>query len=166
MSFDKISTENFNPNQNFEQIRLECQALAKSRAKISAGAAIIPLPMVDAAIDVAMLSKLLPQISARFGLEYVDDQKDTESSQNLTDRVIALGSLFASRSIVKQAVQGFGGRFIGKQVSKYVPLGGQIVAATLGYMIFKKITFDHIDECYKTAKKAQQEQAQNQTQPL
>ena len=31
-----------------------------------------------------------------------------------------------------------------------------MVAATMGYMIFKKIAFDHINECYKLAKNLQQ----------
>ena len=30
-----------------------------------------------------------------------------------------------------------------------------MVAATIGYMIFKKIAFDHIEQCYQVAKEAQ-----------
>ncbi|OOS03665.1 hypothetical protein SAMN02745664_11822 [Moraxella cuniculi DSM 21768] len=150
---------NIDTTLNLEQIRAECQALAKSRAKISAGVAVIPLPFLDVAVDVAMLSKLLPEITARFGLK--DEAQlagnETLREQNLKDRIIAVGGLIAARGVVNKTVQGFGGRFIGKQVSKYIPLGGSMVAATLGYMIFKKISFDHIEECYAIAKKAQRE---------
>ncbi|STZ09566.1 Uncharacterized protein/domain associated with GTPases [Moraxella caprae] len=140
---------------NLEQIRRECQELAKSRAKISAGVAIVPLPFLDVAVDVGMLTKLLPQITERFGLEDKDTAEARE--KNIKDKVLAVGGLVATRGIVNKTVQGFGGRIIGKQVAKYVPLGGQIVAGTIGYMIFKKITFDHIEECYRVAKSAQQD---------
>lgn len=147
---------NFDPTLNLEQIRLECQALAKNRAKISAGVAIIPIPFLDVAIDVGMLSQLLPEITKKFGLEEIDSiSNDATRKQLIQDRILTIGSLMATRGAVNQAVQGFGARIIGKQVAKYVPLGGQMVAATIGYLIFKKITFDHIEECYKIAKEAQ-----------
>ncbi|MFC0820700.1 hypothetical protein [Moraxella marmotae] len=148
------------PTLNLEQVRRQCQELVKSRAKISAGVAVIPLPFLDVAIDVAMLTNLLPEITARFGLK--DDAEpnhanEQQRKQQIKDRIVAVGGLVATRSVVNKTVQGFGGRFIGKQVSKYIPMGGSIVAATLGYMIFKKIGFDHIEECYKIAKQAQRD---------
>ncbi|UNU73867.1 hypothetical protein LU293_02915 [Moraxella nasovis] len=148
------------PNLNLEQVRTECQALAKSRAKLSAGAAIIPVPFLDVAIDVGMLSKLLPEITEKFGLKDASDisTEDGKKMQQKTirDRILAVGGLVATRGITNKAIQGFGGRILSKQVAKYIPFGGQMVAATLGYMIFKKIAFDHIETCYKTAQKAQQ----------
>lgn len=151
--------KDFDPNINLEQVRRECQALAKSRARISAGAAIIPVPFLDVAIDVGMLSKLLPEITKKFGLDESEDSVGGEElrKQNIKDRILAVGGLVATRGIVNKTVQGFGGRLIGKQIAKYIPLGGQMVAASLGYMIFKKIAFDHIEECYKIAKEAQQQ---------
>lgn len=149
----KPTAKTTDPNLNIEQVRLECKDWVKARAKISAGVAIIPVPFLDVAIDVVMLSKLLPEISARFGLED-DSLSQTERQQNIIDRVTALAGLVATRSVVNQTVKGFGTRIIGKQVAKYVPLGGQIVAGTLGYIIFKKIADDHIETCYKIAKDA------------
>lgn len=149
--------KDFDPTINLEKVRAECQELAKSRAKISAGAAIIPVPFLDVAIDVGMLSKLLPEITKKFGLDESEDSVGGEElrKQNIKDRILAVGGLVATRGIVNKTVQGFGGRLIGKQIAKYIPLGGQMVAASLGYMIFKKIAFDHIEECYKVAKEAQ-----------
>lgn len=152
---------NTHPALDLEKIRLECKALVKSRAKISAGVAIIPIPFLDVVIDVGMLSKLLPQITKRFGLTDEQDPSnvgtsDAERRQNLLERATAIGGLVATRGLVNKTIQGFGGRIIGKQVSKYIPLGGQIVAATIGYMIFKKIADDHVEQCYKAAKQAQQ----------
>lgn len=141
---------------NLDQIRRECQQLAKARAKISAGVAIIPVPFLDVLIDVGMLSQLLPEINARFGLEDKDSVQARE--KKLTDKIMMVSSLIATRGLVNKTVRGFGTRIIGKQVAKYVPLGGQIVAGTIGYLIFKKITFEHIEECYKVAKTTQKAQ--------
>lgn len=151
--------KDFDPNLNLEKIRAECQALAKSRAKISAGVAIIPVPFLDVAIDVGMLSKLLPEITKKFRLQEPTDPNSSvseqERRQSIQNRIVAIGGLVATRGVVNKTIQGFGGRIIGKQVAKYVPLGGQMVAATIGYMIFKKIAFEHIDHCYQVAKEAQ-----------
>lgn len=149
------------PDLDLDKIRRECQALVKSRAKVSAGIAAIPVPFLDVAVDASLLTKLLPEISERFGLiEKRRDAAHIDSKdarfQSFKDGILSFGGLVAARGLAKKTFQGFGGRAIGKQVTKYVPLGGSMVAATMSYMIFKKIAFNHIDECYRLAKKLQQ----------
>ena len=60
--------EKIDPSLNLEQIREECLDLVKKRAYFSAGAAVIPVPFLDVVIDVGILSQLIPEINARFGL--------------------------------------------------------------------------------------------------
>lgn len=151
------------PNLNLEQVKQECMALVKKRAKISAGVAVVPVPFFDVAVDAGLLTQLLPDISERFGLiENRESAVDLESRavhwKELKNRAVDFAGLMATRGIVKKTVQGFGGRIVAKQVTKFIPLGGQLVAATMGYMIFKKIAFDHIEECYKLAKDIQTKQ--------
>lgn len=149
------------PNLDLDKIRRECQEMVKTRAKVSAGVATIPVPFLDVAVDATLLTKLLPEISERFGL--IDkksdaahiDSKDARF-KSFKDSLLSFGGLVAARGIAKKTFQGFGGRIISKQVTKYVPFGGSIVAGTMSYMIFKKIAFNHIDECYTLAKKLQQ----------
>ena len=151
------------PNLDLEQVRKECIAMVKRRARVSAGVAIVPVPFFDVAVDASMLTMLLPEISERFGL--LKDRQgavDLESREvhwkELKNRTIDFAGLMATRGIVKKTVQGFGGRIAAKQVTKFIPLGGQLVAGTMGYMIFKKIATDHINECYNLAKDIQQKQ--------
>lgn len=152
------------PNLDLEQVKKECQALVKKRARISAGVAIVPVPFFDVAIDAGMLTQLIPDISERFGLiEGRESAIDLESREihwkALKDRSVDFAGLMATRGIVKKTIQGFGGRIAAKQVTKFIPLGGQLVAATMGYTIFKKIANDHIQECYKLAKEIQQKES-------
>lgn len=149
------------PNLDLEKIRRECQELVKSRAKVSAGMATIPVPFLDVAVDATLLTKLLPEISERFGL--IEKKSDAGSLDNkdarfgsFAESLLSFGGLVFARGVAKKTFQGFGGRIISKQVSKYIPLGGSMVAATMSYMIFKKIAFNHIDECYTLAKRLQQ----------
>ena len=151
------------PNLDLEQVKKECLAMVKRRARVSAGVAIVPVPFFDVAVDASMLTMLLPEISERFGL--LKDRQgaiDLESREvhwkELKNRTVDFAGLMATRGIVKKTVQGFGGRIAAKQVTKFIPLGGQMVAATMGYMIFKKIATDHINECYNLAKDIQQKQ--------
>ena len=48
------------------------------------------------------------------------------------------------------------GKVLTKQVTKFIPLGGQIVAASLGYIVMKKVAEAHVQECYHLAKRIQQ----------
>ena len=151
------------PNLDLDQVKKECEKLVKKRAKYSAGVAIVPVPFFDVAVDAGMLTQLLPNISERFGLiEGRESAVDLESRaihwQALKDRTVDFAGLMATRGIIKKTMQGFGGRIAAKQVTKFIPLGGQMVAATMGYMIFKKIATDHINECYNLAKDSQQKQ--------
>lgn len=151
------------PSLNLEEVKKECLALVKKRAKISAGVAVVPIPFFDVAVDASMLTMLLPEISERFGLledrvAAIDLESRAVHWSALKDRTVDFAGLMATRGIVKKTIQGFGGRIAAKQVTKFIPLGGQLVAATMGYTIFRKIATDHIEECYKLAKDIQTKQ--------
>lgn len=152
--------KSIDPNLNLEKVKVECEMLVNKQAKLSAGAAMIPVPMLDVTVDAGLLTKLLPEISERFGL--IDSSKTVNLNHQSNfdqykDRAVEFAGLVATRSIAKKTFQGFGSRIIAKQVAKFVPFGGQIVAGTIGYMMFKKIANAHIEECYQTAKKLQKE---------
>lgn len=152
--------KSIDPNLNLEKVKVECEELVNKQAKISAGVAIIPVPMLDVAVDASLLSKLLPEISERFGL--IDSSKTVNLNQQSNfdqykTRAVEFAGMVISRGIAKKTFQGFGSRIITKQVTKFVPFGGQIVAGTIGYLMFKKIANAHIEECYQTAKKLQKE---------
>ena len=155
--------ETIDPSLDLDKVRKECIKMVKRRAKVSAGVAVVPVPFFDVAVDAGLLTQLLPEISARFGLledreAAVDLETRAVHWKEVKDRAVDFAGLMATRGIVKKTVQGFGGRIVAKQVTKFVPLGGQLVAASMGYMIFKKIAVDHINECHKLAQDIQKKQ--------
>jgi len=162
MKLDKIP-ERLDPSLDLEQIRDECLELTKKRAYYSAGAAVIPVPFMDVVIDVGILSQLIPEINARFGLSpeqiSVYDPKTRQIHwQELRKRGVEFSGLVVARTAVKKSLNNVAAKVLIKQVTKFIPLGGQLVAASLGYFVMKKIADARVQDCYRTAKSIQQKQ--------
>ncbi|MEX5440363.1 hypothetical protein WCE01_09400 [Acinetobacter indicus] len=164
MKIDKIPNS-IDPNLNLEQVRADCLELVKKRAYVSAGAAVIPVPFLDVVIDVGILSQLIPEINARFGLSpeqvsVYDPETKQIHWQELRKRGIEFSGLVVARTAVKKSLDNVAAKVITKQVTKFIPLGGQLVAASLGYFVMKKVAEAHVEESYKIAKGIQQKQTQ------
>ncbi|WP_168407413.1 hypothetical protein [Acinetobacter indicus] len=164
MKIDKIPNS-IDPNLNLEQVRADCLELVKKRAYVSAGAAVIPVPFLDVVIDVGILSQLIPEINARFGLSpeqvsVYDPGTKQIHWQELRKRGIEFSGLVVARTAVKKSLNNVAAKVITKQVTKFIPLGGQLVAASLGYFVMKKVAEAHVEESYKIAKGIQQKQTQ------
>lgn len=163
MKIDKIP-DTIDPNLNLEQVRAECLELVKKRSYVSAGAAVIPVPFLDVVIDVGMLSLLIPDINARFGLSpeqiSVFDPSTKKIHWNeLRKRGFEFSGLVVARTAAKSSLNNLAAKVITKQVTKFIPLGGSIIAASLGYIVMKKVAEAHVEECYKLAKGIQQKQS-------
>lgn len=162
MKIDKIP-DAIDPSLNLESIRTECLELVKKRSYVSAGAAVIPIPFFDVVIDVGILSRLIPEINARFGLApeqiSVYDPKTKQIHwHELRKRGFEFSGLVVARTAVKSSLNNMAAKVITKQVTKFIPLGGSIIAASLGYIVMKKVAEAHVDECYKLAKGIQNKQ--------
>ncbi|KGT47063.1 MULTISPECIES: hypothetical protein [Acinetobacter] len=162
MKLDKIP-DRIDPSLNLEQIREECLELIKKRAYVSAGAAVIPVPFLDVVIDVGILSQLLPEINARFGLapeqvSVFNPKTKQVQWDELRKRGVQFSGLVVARTAVKKSINNVAAKYITKQVTKFIPLGGQLIAASLGYYVMKKVAEAHVEDSYKLAKNIQQKQ--------
>lgn len=159
----EVVPETIHPNLDLEQIRETCLALVKKRAYISAGVAVIPVPFLDVMVDVGILSQLIPEINARFGLapEQVS-VFDLETKQvhwnELRKRGVEFSGLIVARTAVRKSFNNVAAKYVTKQVTKFIPLGGQMIAAGLGYFIMKKVAEAHVEESYQLAKGIQMKQ--------
>lgn len=141
----------------FDVIKEQCRALARKRALVSAGVAIVPVPFLDVVVDASILTVLIPEISQRFGLAPEQIEAfDSETKKVVWSEVAKRGSQFiglvVTRTLVRQSVQNMATKVISKQVAKFIPFGGQMVAASLGYFVLRRIVYQHIDDCYAVAK--------------
>lgn len=142
--------------RELEDIRRECRRLVRQRALVSAGAAVVPVPFLDVVVDARILMELLPEISHRFGLaperiEHLDAARQGRAWQAIRARGSQLIGIVLTREVVRRSFQTFAGRLLARQVAKFIPLGGQIVAAGLGYFVMRRLAYRHIDDCHAVA---------------
>lgn len=133
--------------------------LLHRRALVAAVASAVPVPGLDWAVDAALLTRLLPQISAEFGLTAEQiDQLDPSAREQVQKAVGLVGSVLIgkliTRDMVLRVAQTVGVRLTTKQLAKYVPLAGQAVAAALGYAVLRYLGQQHIRDCVRVCQSA------------
>lgn len=130
------------------------------RALLAGAVSAVPVPGLDWAVDAAMLSKLIPEINREFGLtpEQLDslNPKKREQVQKAVTLVgsVLIGKLISKDLVIKAATT-IGVRLTTKQLAKYVPFAGQIVAATVGYAAIRYLGEEHMKDCIRVAQQAQ-----------
>ena len=134
--------------------------LLHRRAVVAAAASVVPVPGLDWAVDAALLSRLLPQISAQFGLTPEQlDQLDPGKREQVQKAVTLVGSVLIGKLITKELVlritRTVGLRLTTKQLAKYVPLAGQAVAATVGYATLRYLGEQHLRDCVLVVQQSQ-----------
>lgn len=134
--------------------------LLHKRALVAAVASAVPFPGLDWAVDAALLSKLIPQINKEFGLSPAQlDQLNPAKREQLEKAASMVGTVlvgkFISRDLVIKVVTKIGVRLTGKQLAKYVPLAGQIIAAGIGYGAIRYFGEEHMKDCIRVARQAQ-----------
>lgn len=148
------------PETPVETAARRARKLLNRRALVAAAASAVPVPGMDWAVDAALLSRLLPQISAEFGLTPAQlDALDPHKREQVQKAVAMVGSVligkFITRDLVLKAISTVGVRMTTKQLSKYIPLAGQAVSAALGYATLRFLGEQHIRDCIAVAQAAQ-----------
>lgn len=142
------------------------QAVQRSRDKLHkralmAGAAsAIPVPGLDWAVDAAILSKLLPDISKEFGLSPEQiDALDPGMRAQVQKAVAMVGSVFLGKLLTHQMLlrvaRMIGVRLGSKQFAKFIPFAGQAIAAAVGYSALRYLGQRHINDCVQVVQHAQ-----------
>lgn len=134
--------------------------LLHSKAMVAAAASAVPVPGLDWAVDAAVLSRLIPAVSAEFGLtpEQIARLEPRQRDQ-VQKAVNMVGSVligkFITRDLVLRAAAAVGMRLTAKQAAKYVPFAGQAVSALVGYSAIRLLGEEHLKDCVRVAREAQ-----------
>lgn len=134
--------------------------LLNKRALVAAVASAVPVPGLDWAVDAALLSRLIPEINREFGLTPAQlDQLEPRKREQVQKATAMVGSVligkFISRDLIIKATTKIGVRLTTKQLAKYVPLAGQLVAATVGFAAIRYFGEEHMKDCIRVAREAQ-----------
>ncbi|MDY7544799.1 hypothetical protein QN360_17320 [Glaciimonas sp. CA11.2] len=138
-------------------VRRRCQALVARRAMWSAGASALPVFGVDIAIDIHLLSGLIQDINAEFGLspEQIEVLHPTRKVA-IYSVIVGAGSTLVGRIVTRELLLKIlmrsGVKLVSKNAVRLVPIAGQMVSAAIGYSAFRSVGNRHIDACVKVAK--------------
>ena len=134
--------------------------LLHGKAMVAAAASAVPVPGLDWAVDAAVLSRLIPAVSAEFGLtpEQIERLEPRQRDQ-VQKAVNMVGSVligkFITRDLVLKAAAAVGMRLTTKQAAKYVPFAGQAISALVGYSAIRFLGEEHLKDCVRVAREAQ-----------
>jgi hypothetical protein len=126
--------------------------MVTKRALASAGAVLVPLPGLDLAADVALLTELIPAINREFGLTPDQiEQLSPRAKALLYKAIVAFGGAMVGRVITRdlilKALAAVGMRITTKTAARLVPIAGQAVSAGLSYTAMRFVGTSHIRDC-------------------
>ena len=141
-----------------DRVREEARKLVTKRALVSAGASVVPVPGADLIVDANILTKLLPDISSRFGLSEKQVQAlEPDRAKQVLLIAANLGNGVIGRSITRRVVtmliRRVGARYASKSLLRFVPFAGQVAAAGISFGALKMVGNSHIDDCYETVRR-------------
>ncbi len=137
-----------------------CRKLLHRRSLVAAAASAVPVPGLDWAVDAAMLSRLIPEINAHFGLTPMQiGRLEPRQREQVQKAVAMVGSTLIGKLISKELVvrlaRTVGVRLTAGQAAKYVPLAGQAISALVGYSAIRYLGEEHLKDCVRVALAAQ-----------
>lgn len=133
--------------------------LLNRRALAGAAAGVVPVPGLDWLVDAALLSKLIPAISAEFGLTPEQLERLPKRKREQVEKATAVvGSLvigkFITRELVIKTAATVGKRLTVRRAAKYVPFAGQALSALIGYTAIRYLGEEHIRDCVQVCRQA------------
>jgi len=133
-----------------------CRKIVTRRAMVSASAAVVPIPGVDILVDLAVLTKMLHEINAEFGLTPAQIELLAPKRRLTAYKAInALGASTVGRLITRELLftllKSMAQRVATKTSAKYVPIAGQALAAGLSFAVIKVIGDRHVAACAAVA---------------
>jgi hypothetical protein len=117
----------------------------------------IPVPGLDIATDVVLLMGLIDEINTKFGLSQAQVESLSPGKRALAYKAITMvgSTLIGSKitqGLILSALKVVAGRIAGKQVTKWVPIAGQALAAGLAYSALRYVCYQHIDDCARVSR--------------
>lgn len=147
-------------NDDLQAIAKRCRQRVGRRALFAAGVAMVPVPGLDWLTDIGLLMKLLPEISAAFGLSPNQIEHLAPDRRIVVYKAISAGGglmvgKVVTRELVLRLVSMVGVRLSTQQAAKFVPIAGQAVSAALTYSALRFVCEQHIRQCLAVARHLQ-----------
>ena len=142
--------------EEIEKVRHRCRRIVMRRAAISASVSALPIPGLDIATDLGLLTRSIEEINLEFGLTPSQiDRLRPQLKLVAYETLVGMGGVLAgklvTRELVLQLLKRSGMKILTKHAARIVPVAGQIVSAAIGFAAFRTIGNQHIDACVQIA---------------
>jgi len=137
-------------------VRERCRRLVRRRAAISAGVSAVPIPGVDILSDLSMFKRLVDEVNKEFGLtpEQVD-RLQPRHKKLAYEVALGMGGMmvgkFVTRQLLLQVLKRSGLKLFAKSATRFVPIAGQLASAAIGFTVFRKLGYEHVEACTRVA---------------
>ncbi|MCD8340383.1 MAG: hypothetical protein LUC43_09355 [Burkholderiales bacterium] len=134
----------------------KCKRMVTKQALVSAGASIVPIPGINVTIDVTVMASILNSVNNEFGLSPIELQSlSTTQRLQIFRCITAVGSAWAGKFItvplIMAALKKLSLQLTVTQITKWVPILGQLAAASVSFAAMKYIGNKHIEDCARIA---------------
>ncbi len=142
--------------KEIELVRERCRRLVRRRAAISAGVSAVPLPGIDVLSDLSLFKMLVDDVNKEFGLtpEQVD-RLQPKHKLLAFEVAVGMGGMmvgkYVTRELLTQVLKRTGMKYFAKSASRFVPIAGQIASAAIGFAVFRKLGYEHVEACARVA---------------
>ncbi|MCC2973007.1 hypothetical protein [Massilia sp. IC2-476] len=145
---------------DIELARERCREMVRKRALVSAGVAAVPLPGVDVLSDLTTFTVLVEEVNKEFGLSQQQIERLHPRMRVLAYQAAAsvggmLVGKLVTKTLVLQLFKRAGIKIAAKTVTKVVPIAGQVASAAIGFALFRKMGYEHVEACAKVARELQ-----------
>lgn len=140
--------------------RERCREMVRQRALVSAGVAAVPLPGVDILSDLTTFTVLVEEVNREFGLSEQQIERLHPRLRVLAYQAAAsvggmLVGKLVTRNLVLQLFKRAGIRIAAKTAAKVVPIAGQVASAAIGFALFRRMGYQHVEACAQVARELQ-----------
>ncbi|HIU63667.1 MAG TPA: 50S ribosome-binding GTPase [Candidatus Avacidaminococcus intestinavium] len=123
-----------------------CKKMVTRYSGLAAANAINPIPGIDISLDIGIIYKLFSQVRDTYGLEKGQIEK-LAPFLPVANNVLKYAVNEGIAALLKQ----YAGKQMMRGISKYVPIVGQGIAASMGFAMVKLAGNAYVEECHKLA---------------
>jgi uncharacterized protein (DUF697 family) len=143
--------------QDIEKLREHCRRMVRRRALIAAGVSSVPIPGVDVMSDLSLFTMLVNDVNKAFGLSHEQVQRLQPQFRLIAYQgAVGMGGMMVGRLITRELVIALfkraGLKMFAKSAARVVPIAGQIASAAIGFTVFRKLGYEHVDACALVAR--------------
>lgn len=141
--------------------RERCRQMVRKRATMAAGFSAVPVPGLDIVSDMSLFTGLVDEVNAAFGLsEQQIGRLQPKYRMMVYEAALGVGGMMVGRLVTKELLltlfKKAGVKIASKTAAKLVPVAGSLVSAAIGFAVFRKLGYQHVEACVKVAEKLQQ----------